>query len=114
MSDTLEVAHVIHRKEDFLAALNIDDMFWYMSSRRNRPHTIEGPFKVVDFALRGKQQFLNVQCEITRGRVQCIEYYSIGDLTNEHHGVFTTQKEAWTYFKQKRAAYDRMNPPTRR
>lgn len=114
MLDAQKVAHVIQSKEDFLAALDIGNTFWYMSSRHKRPYTVEGPFKILDFVLRGKQQFLNVKCVITRGRVQSIEYYSITDLTNEYHGVFINKDEAWTYFKQKQAAYNRMSPPSRK
>ncbi len=106
MSDMLEAAHVIHRKEEFLMELQMGSEFWYMSSRNFRPYTIEGPFRILDFAERGKENFLNVRCRITRGHVRSIEYHSINDLTNEHHGVFTDEAEAWAYFKEKRRDFD--------
>jgi len=105
MSDT-EVIHVIHSKEEFLLELHSGSDFWYMSSRNFRPYTIEGPFRILDFAERGKESFLNVRCHITRGHVRSIEYHSINDLTNEHHGVFTDKEEAWVYFKEKRRDFD--------
>lgn len=114
MLDALEVAHVIHSIKDFVAALHEGDIFYWVSSRRSRPYAIEGPFKVLGFVLKGKEQYLNVKCSITHGRVTKIEYYSVNDLTNEYHGVFTNEDEARTYFREKQAAYDRTHPPAKK
>lgn len=114
MPDMAEAVHVIYSKEEFLAELRVGDEFWYMSSRHFRPYATEGPFKILDFVTLGREKFLNVKCRIARKYVQAIEYYSINDLTNEHHGVFTDEGEARKYFKEKRAAFDRINAPAKR
>lgn len=115
MSDTaVEVGNVIHSAEDFLAALKVGDVFWRMISRHFRPYAIEGPFLVLGFVKLGKEKFLNVKCSTHgKGRAK-VEFHSINDLTNEHHGVFTDEKEAKAYFKDKQRAFDaqqRANDP---
>ena len=100
MPDTA-VMHVIQSAEEFLATLKPGDSFFYMSSRKFRPYAIEGPFTILDFVRRGKEGFLNVKCRSQGGRVAKIEYYSVNDLTNEHHGVFMDEEEARAYFKEK-------------
>ena len=105
MSDTAVVS-MIQSAEDFLATLKPGDLFFYMSSRKFRPYAIEGPFKILDFVRRGKEGFLNVKCRNQSGRAAKIEYYSVNDLTNEHHGVFTDEEEAWAYFKERQRAFD--------
>ena len=105
MPDT-KICRVIHSREEFLTEVCKGDTFWYMTSHNFRPYTIEGPFEILDFVEMGNEKFQNVKCHITRGRVQMIEYHSINDMTNEYHGVFTDEEEAWAYFKEKRAAFD--------
>ena len=94
MSDTA-VASMIQGAEEFLATLKPGDSFFYMTSRYFRPYTVEGPFTILGFAKRGKAESLNVKCRIKRGRAWQIEYHSVNDLTNEHHGVFIDKGEAW-------------------
>ena len=106
MSDTAQVAHVIRSAEEFLAALKVGDKFWYMSSHQFRPHAVKGPFRVIGLVRVGKQQFLNVKCGIRSGRVEKVECYSVNDLTNEYHGVFTDEAEARAYFMKKQTAFD--------
>lgn len=105
MPDT-EVGYGIHSKEQFLAELHTGDQFWRMTSHNFRPYTIEGPFKILDFVEMGKEKSLNVKCHIIRGHDRKIEFHSVNDLTNEHHGVFTDEDEAWAYFKERKAAFD--------
>ncbi len=109
MSHTAQVAGAIHSAEDFLAALKTGDTFYYMSSRSFRPYTIEGPYALLGLVKMGKQGFLNVKCTAkgsSSGRLLKIDYFSVNDLTNEHHGVFLNPEEAWAYFREARAAYD--------
>jgi len=105
MPDT-KVSHVIQSKEDFLAELHVGDQFWRMSSHNFRPHTIEGPFKILGFVTLGNEKSLNVRCRIARDRTPVTEDNSVNDLTNEYHGVFTDENEAWIYFREKRKAFD--------
>ncbi len=107
MSSTVEVAGVIHSAEDFLAALKVGDTFYWMSSRRFRPYTIEGPYVLLGLVKMGTQGFLNAKCSAKgSARFIKIEYFSVNDLTNEHHGVFLNSEEAWAYFRQARSSYD--------
>ena len=97
---------VIDSREKFLARVEIGSMFWHMSSRHYKPYTIEGPYRVLGFVERGKQQFLNVKCmKQNSGYHRHVEYYSVNDLTNEHHGVFLDEKKAWAYFKERKKNY---------
>lgn len=96
---------VIDSLDKFLARVEVRSTFWYMSSRHFKPYTVEGPYKVLGFVERGEQKFLNVKCVKQGSRHIRIEYYSVNDLTNEHHGVFLNEGEAWVYLKEQKKKY---------
>ena len=110
---TAELDSMIRSAEEFLAQLKKGDRFYYMSSRHYKPYTVEGPFTIVALLNRagykGAQKFLNVRCRSGKGLVPKIEDYSVNDLTNPHHGVFTDEKEAWAYFKERKKHFEK-NP----
>jgi len=106
---TAQVAGVIHSTEEFLAALRVGDTFYWMSTRNFRPYAVEGPWTFLGTIKLGKNESLNVKCSCKgspSGRLVKIEHFCVGDLVNEHHGVFVNYEEAFAYFREARRAYD--------
>ena len=113
MAATAGLDSIIRSAEEFLAQLKKGDTFYYMSTRRYKPYTVEGPFTIVALfkksGYKGAQEFLNVRCRSGKGLIPKIEDYSVNDLTNPHHGVFTDKDEAWRYFKERKKHFEK-NP----
>ena len=110
MTAATELDSMIQSVEEFLAQLKKDDTFYYMSTRHCKPYTVEGPFTIVGLVkksgYKGAQEFLNVRCRSGKGLLPKVDDFSINDLTNRNHGVFTDKEEAWAYFKARKKHFE--------
>ncbi len=91
------MAKVILSEAEFLATFKAGDTFWYMTSCFSRPGCI------VQATIK---EFLEDGCWITTVEEPYGEKkHSVGDLTNQVHGAFTSKEDADVYLAERQHAY---------
>jgi len=89
--------HVIHRIKEFQKELKVGDVFWHMTSDYGVPCEIVGPCTII-LLRRSFVRYMRLEAD-----AEVIEEESIGDLVNQHHGVFLNSMDAYEYFEARRA-----------
>ena len=100
----------IRNTAEFLQHLEVGDPFFHMTSHCHRPQGVIGPCYITKLYLHSMSpnkvglwlvDYLYTVEEVVTARTSCIE-----DLTNEYHGVFTSEPEALIHFASRKYAYE--------
>lgn len=97
------MARVVRSVESFCKELNVGDVFWYVTSWFGRPYEIVGPCTITGFLMDKRFGFPVVEYTRLDAGGEIIEERSIGDLTNQYHGVFLSAADAYEYFEVRKS-----------
>ena len=95
----------IFSAEEFRTKLNIGDVFWRMASRYGKPYAIEGPCTILELSIDEVFGCPLIMYACGQEPEACIVEDSINDMTNEYHGVFSNEADAFAYFEERKCAY---------
>ena len=90
--------------EEFRTKLNISDVFWHMASRYGKPYAVEGPCTILELSIDEVFGCPLIMYACLQESEVCIIEDSINDLTNEYHGVFLNEADAFAYFEERKRA----------
>ena len=90
----------IFSAKEFMAKLNVGDVFWHMASRYGKPYAIEGPCTILELSIDEVFGCPLIMYTCVQEPEACIVEDSVNDITNEYHGVFLNQADAFAYFEE--------------
>ena len=102
------MAFVIRSMRVFYKHLRVGDVFWHMTSRDSKPYEIEGPCKILALFTDKRFWLSTVRYARTHAEGETIEEMTIGDLTNDLHGVFLDPASAYAYLAERQGEYEKM------